>query len=111
ALFDVFRALRETNLDHGCFGASHLSVATAQRTAPITAKSASEARLLLENPGMLPPKLMALRKFRVGSESCRNARMVPITLAPAIRPDEKSTPGPLSASASDTFRFAVLSAM
>src|SRR5437867_6139828 len=111
ALLDVLRAPRESNLDHACFGASHRSVATAQRTAPSTQKSARETRLLVENPGMLPPTLMELRKFRVGSESCRNARMVPMTLAPAISPEASSTPGPLSASAPLSFRLAVRSAM
>src|SRR5436305_2874246 len=111
ALLDVLRAPRESNLDHACFGASHRSVATAQRTAPSTQKSASETRLLVANPGMVPPTLMELRKFRVGSESCRNARMVPMTLAPAISPEANSTPGPLSASAPLSFRLAVRSAM
>ena len=42
----------------------------------------------------------------VGSESCNIARMVPVTEAPAMSPEEKSTPGPLSASASLIFRWA-----
>src|SRR5919204_5378217 len=111
ALLDVFLASSEPDLDHASFGASQRSVATAQSTAPRTQKSASETRLLVAKPGMRPPTLMELRKFRVGSESCRNARMVPITLAPAIRPEANSTPGPLSASVPLRFRFAVRSAM
>src|SRR5207248_2349493 len=52
ALLDVLLASSESDLDHARFAASHRSVATAQSRAPSTQKSASETRLLVENPGM-----------------------------------------------------------
>src|SRR6267378_4515902 len=98
ALLDVLAALRDANVDHAFLSARNRSVATAQSTAPRQRNRTSETRSLLANPGNAPPTLTELRKFRVVSESCRNASTVPITAAPAIRPDANSTPGPLSAS-------------
>src|SRR5712664_3901694 len=98
ALLDVLAVLRDANVDHAFLGGRNRSVATAQSTAPRQRKRSSETRSLLANPGNAPPTLTELRKFRVVSESCRNASTVPITAAPAIRPDANSTPGPLSAS-------------
>src|SRR6267143_1161191 len=97
-LLDFLATLRDANVDHAFLGARNRSVATAQSTTPRQRNRSSETRSLLANPGNAPPTLTELRKFRVVSESCRNASTVPITAAPAIRPDANSTPGPLSAS-------------
>src|SRR5712664_1827138 len=110
-LLDFLATLRDANVDHAFLGARNRSVATAQSTTPRPRKRSSETRSLLENPGNAPPTLMELRKFRVVSESCRNASTVPITAAPAIRPDANSTPGPLSASTPLTLFFEVRSTM
>src|SRR5476649_185537 len=95
----------------GFFSPKSRSVATAQSTAARPRNSKMETRSLLAKPGMRALTLTASSQALDVSDSCRNASSVPKTEAPAMRPKEKSTPGPLSASASESFLREVLSAM